>query len=322
MVVVMSAKITFLKTDSRKEIVIKKITSVKIESSWKMLTDKATIVLPRKVKYFDINNIKSTFKKGDPIKIELGYDGKLIKEFEGYVTKVSADIPIVIECEDEMYQLKKIPVNISLKSSSLQNLLNKIVPGYSVDALEVEIGSQRHAKSTVAKVLKYLQEEFSLYSYMKGKQLVVGKVYADDSDVEPIRLHLEKNVVNNDLNYKSKEDVLIKIIAVSTLKNGDKIEAQIGDEDGEERQLSYYNIELKAELEKLAKEDYKKYKVDGFDGTVKLFGIPIIRHGYKVELKSDLYPDRNGTYYVERTIIDFDDSPQFRRTIQLGDKVK
>jgi len=318
----MTAKITFAKTDFRGEIIVKKINSVKIESSWKMLTDTATIILPRNVKYFDKYNVRETFKKGDNVKIELGYDGKLITEFEGHITRVSADIPIKIECEDEMYMLKKIPVNISLKSTSLQNLLNKIVPGYSVDALEVEVGSQRHAKSTVAKVLKYFKDEYSLYSYMKGKQLVIGKVYADDTDIEPIKLHLEKNVVNNDLNYKNKEDVIIKIIAVSTLKNGNKIEVEIGDNDGEERQLSYYNIKLEAELEKLAKEDYKKYKVDGFDGTVTLFGTPVIRHGYKVDLKSDLYPDRNGVYYVERTTIVFDDSPQFRRTIQLGDKAK
>lgn len=317
----MVAKITFAKSDFRDEIIIKKINSVKIESSWKMLTDKATIILPRKVKYFDKYNVKQVFKKGDTVKIEIGYNGNLVKEFEGYITRVSADIPIKIECEDEMYQLKKLPVNISLKNTSLQNLMSKILPGYSVDTLEVNIGSQRHVKSTVAKVLKYLQEEFSLYSYIKGKQLVVGKVYADDSNIKPIRLHLEKNVVNNELNYKNKEDVIIKIKAISTLKNGNKIEVEVGDKDGEERQLTYYNIEIKAELEKLAKEDLKKYKVDGFDGSIKLFGVPIIRHGYKVELKSDLYPDRNGTYYVERTIINFDDTPQFRRTIQLGDKV-
>ncbi len=319
----MCAKITFFKTETRPEIIINKPTAVKIESSWKMLTDKASIVLPRNVKFFDKHKVKEVFKKGDAVKIELGYNGNLVTEFEGYITKVSANIPIVIECEDEMYQLKKIPVNISLKSTSLKSLFNKILPGYTVDALEVEIGSQRFVKSTVAKVLKKLQEKENLYSYFKeNKTLVVGKVYADDSDVKPIKIHLEKNVVNNDLNYKSKEDVLIKIKAISTLKNGNKIEVEVGDQEGESRQLTYYNIKLKADLIKLAEADYKKYKVDGFDGTIKLFGIPIIRHGYKVELKSDLYKDRNGTYYVERTTVVFDETPAFRRTIELGDKVK
>lgn len=321
MVLAMVSKITFPATEYREELILKKINAVRIESGWKMLTDTATITFARNVPYFNRHKVKETFRKGDPVKIELGYNGNYVTEFEGYISHVSADIPIVIKCEDEMYQLKKLPVNISLPATSLKKLLQTILPGYEIDALEVEIGPQRFPKTTVAKVLEKLKDDYSLYSYMKGKQLVCGKIYADDSALAPIKLHLEKNVVNNDLNYKNKEDVLIRINAVSTLKNGDKIEVKVGDESGEERQLSYYGIEIKAELTKLANEDLKKYKVDGFTGSVTCYGIPHIKHGNKVAVKSDLYPDRDGTYYVEETVIDFNDSPEYRRKIQLGDKV-
>lgn len=324
----MVCKITFPKTETRGEFVLKKIQSVHIESSWKRLTDTAEITLPRKAIYLDqgkvkVNfyKVKEWFKKGDPVIIELGYNGNYQKEFEGYITHVSADIPIKIKLEDEMYQLKKLPVNISLKKTNLEELLKKIIPGYKVDALEVDLGALRFAKTTVAKVLEYLKDEYSLYSYMDGKKLVCGKIYADNSDQESVSLHLEKNVVNNDLNYKDKEDVLIRITAVSTLANGSKIEVTIGDETGEERQLSYFGIEVRAELEKIAKEDLKKYKVDGFTGSIKTFGKPKIDHGMKVNLTSDLYPDRNGLYYVEDVIVDFNDTPQYRRKIQLGEKV-
>lgn len=317
----MVAKITFPETETRKEIIIKKVNSVHIESGWKRLTDTATIIIARNVGYFDKHKVKETFKSGDPVKIELGYNGNLVVEFEGYISHVSADIPIVIKCEDEMYKLKKIPVNISMGSTSLKKLLEAIIPGYEIDALEVEIGAQRHPKTTVAKVLEKLKDDYSLYSYMKGKQLVVGKIYADDSELVPINLFLEKNVVNNDLNYKNKEDVIIRINAVSTLKNGSKIEVTVGDEAGEERQLTYYGIEIKAELTKLANEDLKKYKIDGFTGSVTAYGIPKIDHGNKIQLVSGLYPDRNGLYYVEETIIDFTDTAEYRRKILLGDKV-
>jgi hypothetical protein len=324
----MNCRITFPERGNRKELILKSINSVHIESGWKRLTDIATIVLPRKAIYLEegkknlkLSEVKELFKKGDPCTIELGYNGNYQKEFEGYITHVSADIPIKIKLEDEMYQLKKLPVNVSFQKTSLANLLKKIVPGYEVDALEVELGSLRFAKTTVAKVLEFLKDDYSLFSYMDGKKLVVGKIYADNSDEEPVKLHLEKNVVNNDLNYKDKEDVLIRINAVSTLKNGDKIEVTVGDETGEERQLSYYGIEIEAELTKLANEDLKKYKVDGFTGSVKAFGIPFFKHGTKIDLTSDLYPDRNGIYYVEETIIDFNDTPEYRRKGQLGDKV-
>jgi len=328
MTVAMICKITFPETTTRKELVLRNINGIQIQSGWKRLTDTEEITLPRKAIYFFEGKTSTTFKlisnwfkKGDPVIIELGYNQTYVKEFEGYITHVSADIPIKIKLEDEMYQLKKLPVNISLPKTSLKNLLKKIIPGYEIDALEVELGALKFAKTTVAKVLEYLKDEYSLYSYMDSKKLICGKIYADNSDQEPVKLHLEKNVVNNDLNYKNKEDELIKINAVSTLSNENKIEKTIGNETGEERQLTYYGIEVKAELEKIAKEDLKKYKVDGFSGSIKTFGVTVVKHGMKVDLKSDLYPDRNGLYYVEETVVDFNDTPEYRRKIQLGEKV-
>ena len=321
MTLAMVAKITFAKAHGRAEIVVRKPNAVKIDSSWKMLTDTASIILPRNVSYFDKHQIRDVFKNGDPVLIELGYNGNYVKEFSGYITRVSAGIPIVIECEDEMYKLKRIPVNISLRKTTLPKLLKQIVPGYEINALEIEMGAQRFSNVTVSAVLEYLKQDYALYSYMKNGVLLVGKIYQDDSNDDNIELHLEKNVVDNALNYKNEEDVIIKIKAISTLFTGDKIEVTVGDDDGEIRQLSYYGIKLKEELKKLAEADLKKYKVDGYDGSVETFGIPFIKHGDKINLKSDLYPDRSGLYYVEKVQTIFDDSPQYHRTVTLGEKV-
>lgn len=316
----MVSKITFSAIRDRNEIVIKKMNAAHVESSWKRLTDTAEITLPRNVSYFNKHKIGEVFKKGDPVKIELGYNGNYVTEFEGYVSKVSADIPIIIKCEDEMYNLKKRPVNVSLQNTTLPKLLKTILPGVKIDALDVEIGSHRFPKTTVAQVLEYFKDEYSLYSYFQNGVLYCGKVY-EGSPSEAVKLHLEKNVVNQDLNYKNKEDVQIVITAVSTLPNGNKIEVSVGDEEGEQRQLSYYGITLEAELTRLANEDLKKYKVDGFTGTVTTFGIPIITHGMKVTLNSELYPDRSGVYYVQEVIVDYTPNAEYRRQIVLGDKV-
>lgn len=321
----MVATITFPEVERRGAIVLRKPTAVSIESGWKMLTDTAKIVFPRKLHIdkspFDPQKVKELFQKGDPVTIDLGYGFGYNREFEGYLTHISADMPITLSCEDEMWKLKQLPVHISLPATTLPQLLKAILPGYEIDAQEVELGPQRFPNTTVAKVLEYLKQEYSLYSYMNGKKLICGKIYEDDADTPVTPIHLERNVVNSSLNYKSKEDVSIKITAISTLRNGDKIEVVVGDEGGEERQLSYYGITVRAELKKLAEQDLKKYKVDGFDGTIKTFGVPKIDHGRKVALTSDLYPDRNGTYYVEEVKIDFNDTPEYRRTIKLGDKV-
>lgn len=319
MYLAMVAHIIFPAVRDRKEISIRRPNSVKIESGWEMLTDHATIIMARNVTYFDKHKVKEVFKKGDPVEIHLGYNGNLIKEFTGYITEVSADIPIQIKCQDQMYMLKKKPVNISLKNTHLPDLISKIVPDMKTDVMDIEIGTQRFVKTTVAKVLEYLQEEYSIYSYIKnGDTLVVGKVYSDDSEVA--EYDFRKNIVHNNLEYKSKEDIEIKINGVSTLPNGDKLTVSFGDDGGDIQELSYYNITVKAELEKLVKIDYDKFKIDGFTGRISTWGIPSVQHGYKAQIVGDEYPERNGTYYIKKVTKIFDDSPKYRQVIQLDKK--
>lgn len=315
-------KVIFHKNDRRDEIVLTQVTEIEFESTWKEITDRGSLKLPRNVKFFDRQKVRDTFRRGDAITIYFGYDGNLVKEFEGYITEVTADIPIVIKFEDEMFKIKRLPVNFSSANVTLDSLLKTIIPGYELEILEgVTLGAVRLPKTQVGPVLEKIQSDWGLYTYMKGKTVVCGKYYADDSAENKVKFHLERNCVSTSLNYKNKEDVQIKIKVVSTLANGQKIEVDgIGDKDGNERQLTFYNIKIKAELEKLGKLEYEKYKVDRFDGSFVAFGIPSVRHGLKCVLKSSLYGDREGTYYIEKVAKVFSNSG-IRQTITLGDKL-
>ena len=321
MTVAMVSKIVFAETDTHGEIVIRKCNSVKIESSWEILTDTATIVLARNVKDFDKLNVKQIFKKGDPVEIYLGYDENLLLEFTGFISEVSADIPIKIKCDDYMYLLKKHPVNVSMRSTKLEDLIKLIVPpGVEYDVADINIGTKRFPNMTAAKVLEELQGN-NIYSYFKGKKLIVGKIYTDDAP-EPVTFNFSQNVVDNALQYKNKEDVIIKIIATSTLPKGRKLKAEFGDDFGQEQHLSYYNITLEAELLKLAKADYDKFKVEGFDGNITVFGVPSVSHGMKAKIISYQYPDRKGLYYIKKVTKEFDDSPKYRQIIDLDKKAE
>jgi hypothetical protein len=321
MTLTMVSKIVFSETDAHGEIVIRKCNSVKIESSWESLTDTATIVLPRNVRDFDKLNVKQIFKKGDPVEIYLGYDENLILEFTGFISEVSADIPIKIKCDDFMYLLKKHPVNVSMRSTKLIDLIKLIVPpGVEYDVADINIGTKRFPNTTAAKILEELQEN-NIYSYFKGETLIVGKIYSDDV-VEPVVFNFTQNVVDNNLQYKNAEDVIIKIIATSTLPKGRKLKAEFGDDFGQEQHLSYYNITLEAELLKLAKADYDKYKTEGFDGNITGFGVPSVSHGMKAQIISYQYPDRKGLYYIKKVTKEFDDSPKYRQVIELDKKAQ
>ena len=314
------AHIVFAASRGREAITVRKPSSVTIEKSWKFLTDKATIVLPRNVKDFDKKKVNEVFAVGDPVTISLGYNGEYYQEFNGYIARVSADVPIKIYCEDAMWKLKQLPVHISLATSTLENLLSQIVTGYQVDALEIDLGVVRFSNYTVARVLDDIKSKYGLFSYMQGDTLVCGKIYADDSNVEEVNLHLEKNIWANTLEYRNKDDIKVKIQATSVMPNGKKIKAEVGEDGGDLVRLPYFNITSEAELKKLAELDYRKYKVDGFKGTVTTFGEPAVEHGNKVNLKSDQYPDRDGLYYVESVRVSFGAQNKYSRIITLGDK--
>lgn len=318
----MCCRITFHANERRDKITTQRVTDISYESSFKEITDRGSLTLPRNVRFFDKYKVREVFRAGDALTIEFGYNANNVLEFEGYISEVSADIPIVIKFEDEMYKVRRLPVNFSSANTSLENLLKAIAPGYEVDALEgVQLGAVRLAKTQVGPVLEKLQNDWGLYSYMRGKTLVTGKYYADESEFAPVKFHLERNCVSTSLNYKKKEDINLKIKVVSTLRNGSKITVDnIGDLNGNERQLTFYNIEVEAELERLGKLEYEKYKQDRFDGSFTAFGIPSVRHGLKAEIKSTLYEDRSGTYYIEKVVKNF--SPDgIRQEITLGDKV-
>ena len=317
----MIVKLVFPATENRDyAITIRRVEGVTIESSWELLTDLATITIARNVRFFNKREVREVFRNGDPVEIWMGYDKEenLIKEFEGYITSVSADIPIEIKCEDKMFELKKHNVNYAMKTTQLKDLIAAVIPeGINTDVADMEISKERFPNTTTAKVLEKLQES-NIYSYFKGQTLVVGKIYSDDIE-EPVIFNFAQNVIDNNLRYRLKEDILVLIKATSTLPKGQKITAQYGDPEGVVQTLSYYPISDKSVLLEKCKQDYEKFKVDGYKGDMTIFGIPSMQHGMKAEVISDIYPDRNGTYWIKSLSKTFNRNG-YRQTLNLDQR--
>lgn len=319
MTVAMCAKIVFPATERRKALEVRQPAEVMTESSWRQLTDTAEISLPRNVTFFDRKNIQDVFRRGDRVIIQLGYDGVLITEFTGYIVQVSANVPVLIKCEDEMFAIKKIPVNYSNGSVNLQKLLTDLIPGYEIDALEgCELGKVRFSKTTVGEVLEKLQSDMKIYTYIEPgtKKIVSGKIYADNSNDKPFLFDLERNVVSNDLSYRNKEDIRVKVTGTA-IRAGEKMEFAYGDEDADKNIDWQFLTVTQADLEAQVKRMYEANKTDGFEGSFTSFGIPSVTHGRKAKLTSSLYPDREGTYYIEGVNKSFG-TGGYRQQIKLG----
>lgn len=320
----MQCKIVFPATEKRKnEIILHKVSGITFESSYKEIVSRGELTLPRNIKPFENNSIRKMFSKGDPVIISFGYGYDVKEEFRGYLYEISADIPVVLKFEDEMYKIRRMPVNFSSASITLEKLLKTIIPGYPIETIsKVELGAIRMSQTQVGPVLDKLKQNWGLMTYFKDGKVVCGKYVATESNTPDAHFDLERTCVSTALNYRKKEDVRIKIKCVSTLKNGKKLEVIVGDKDSTalERQLTFYNITVEAELEKLGKIEYEKYMTDQFDGSFTAFGIPSVKHGMKCKLISKLFPDREGIYYIEKVVKNFDDGG-IRQEITLGEKV-
>lgn len=299
------------------------VASGSINSSWKNLTDTAKIVLPKKVMVNTKGEqiaIQDIIKKGDKVQINLGYDGELNTEFMGYVSSVNTGIPTVIECEDDMWQLKQQSnIQASWKNAKLADVVAKVAPNIYSEVLDVELGAFRINDVNAAQVLGSLRE-YGLNAYFRNGILYVGFRYPL-TDYSTVNYHFQQNVVHgsNNLSYRKKEDVKIKVKATSILTTNEKIEVELGDPDGALRSLHYYNLSEK-ELRKTAERDLEGLKLDGLRGSFRSFALPFVQHGDVASITDEYYPDHNGDYFIDSVKTEFGYKTGIKRTIELGRK--
>lgn len=288
--------------------VLHSVTSCVVESTWEQLTDTCKIQVPKSIVVPGGKTLAEVITTGMPVKVEAGYNGNYQLEFEGYVSRsLSPNIPVEINCENEMWKLKQSKLNKSFKAATLMDIVRYCAPGYKVEGRDFNIGNYRIVNSTAAQVFEQLKE-YGQRIFFRGKTLVVGLVY-ESSDLKSLPtelLHFQRNVdlKGSQLEYRLKSDVKLNVKATSILPNNKKVEVEVGDKSGEARTLTYYNLDKDA-LTKIANAELSKLQVDGYSGTVKLFGEPYVRHGQKVELVDEQFEERKSKYYIDKTVFEF-----------------
>jgi len=306
-------EIRFPANEGRQGFLIRRFSECKIESSWRSLTDTAEITIPRKVKDFDRMKVSEWFREGDPVEIWLGYDGNLSLEFQGYIKKAPTGIPLVITCEDEMYKLKRLTLSISKQNCTLKQLLNEIAPGYTIVCDDLRIGNVRFSKMTAGEIMDVLQKQ-GIYCWFEGKEL--HAFGTSKSDVEPVKILIERTAAES---LKQREIEKTLVIMTLIRRKGTKRHVEVGDNPGGRRIVrEIAGIDMsEEEMRKEAQRLYDLSKQPGLDGDLTLFGIPRVQHGYRVDLKSELYPERKGVYYIDAVTKTF--APQgYRQVCKLG----
>lgn len=310
------------------DVVMNHVHDIKIEKSWRNLDDKAMIKFPRANKL-----LAKRFKVGDPVSIELAYDGNFKQvEFEGYVKKIMPNIPLVIECEDPVWLLRQASVNLEWRNTTVRKVVQEIVEiankanadresipiilPANEEKEEVQLSTFRITNVSAAEAINKIKQEFGLTAYFKGHQLYVGLAYGKPG--KRVGYHVARNVIKNNLTFRRKEDIKIKVKAISILQDNERMVVETGDENGDQRTLFFQNVSDEKELLKMAETRLDKLKYDGFEGDITTFLIPYAEPGMTgVVTDPDQEEQKNGSYVIDSVVTTFGVRGA-RRKVELG----
>ncbi len=308
---------------------------VVINHSLKDYTNTAVIKFPKKILVNKKDKwankpIQDVIKAGDPVTINLGYNGKMRIEFIGYVRNVNPKIPLEIECEDDMYILKRLPVSPKRITGTLSDLVKYIAPDYikSAIVLDTQLGGPftvgMDDSDTALKVLQRVEEVYGLKSTFILKDntpvLCVGTQYTAMAGTKAIKYIINDNTIENDMEFVRADDLKITVTAKSLQTTGKTLTAKFkGDKDGDARKIAIPGLS-QGELENVAKRLYEKTKVSKMDGSITTFGMPYIIAGMRANIDCKEFEIKQTENYADETEVRFGPQDGYKRTITLGPK--
>lgn len=312
------------------------VSSVEIIKDRSTLTDTATISFPNRLRRrADLIN---TINIGDRVEVYLGYFPRLIKEFEGYISFIDKNSPLVLKLEDESFNLKRKSLTATtLRQTTIKELITTFYTG-EVNILDAEIGDWRIAENTtLINVLDELKSKFGVLSSFKNGVLNVNTEFIDNAETKEIALNvngLNGNVVQGSDNLNFQEDTDIGVIShgVSIQRNGTKIEVFATYKDNlpdneivisDTKPIGVLNTlkvpDLsKDALTKLVKQRLPKLFYTGVTGTIQTFGFPSVINGDKGRLIDERTPERNGIYKIDKVVKEFNTTLGYKQTLTLG----
>lgn len=299
--------------------------SVTIRRSVESLCDTATIVVPATCLNRTLN-LEQYLQEGETVSIDLGYNGNLQTEFEGYLQTVHTDDKkITIECEDSLYLFRKEVNNKEYKNVSIKSLLQQIVQqvdGSFTVKCDYEFTYDKFVckDATAYDVLKKLQDETKANIYFSGTTLHVHPQYSETGNTGAVRFDFAVNVEKSDLKWKKADERKYFIEVEGIQADGTRVTVTTGKQGGDKRCIKVYGVTDRASLLKRAQEELQTIVYTGFEGSFTGWLVPYCEPTYRIELNDEDYPDKKGQYYVVATETTFGSSGG-QRKITIGKKI-
>lgn len=314
------------------------VESVTVRRSLHSAADSCILGMPSvgRVKYKNKDVASTTalstlFNEGDTVKVELGYNGRLRTEFEGFVRFLNPMVPLVIECEGYIRQLR---LNKSIKGfyakTSVKQLLELAVKGtdislYVQDDIPLHNITLDNAGGTdiISEIIRICQNVITIF-FIEPKKLWAGLTYTsyknnkDPFGIGDVKYRIGYNCLrDNSLRIKSPSEP-VQVIFGGTLATGKRIETASEKKVLKNKVTAINNnIRSIADLQKIANEMQYQRNYSGFEGSVTGFLEPYCQPGYKMYLQDDRYPDNAGYYIAESTQVTYSVRGA-RRSVEVG----
>lgn len=319
------------------------INSVEIEQSVKELRQSARITMPLNFKDKQGKKITDLMKVGDKVVIRLGYNEQMNEEFRGYVSKIGASVPLVVECEDEWYKFKRAEqINKSWKKAKLEEVLKAVFSGWNVECMDVELsGGFVVQNATPFEVIQGLKESYGFSTRIDEKSKTIRCFYPyktegfasydyvlgtrKEESLEKLKKRqLSPNVVKNNLKFNKKDDTKLLITGKCKDKAGKELKYEYGskDSDATKRSCNFAReVNNEQDLKERTIAEYNKWNFDGYEGSITGFGVPMVKAGDSLRIIDMDNEEREGKYLVEKVKIKYSIGGGFRRECSLSYKI-
>lgn len=297
------------------------IESVTVTRSVEQLADTAEIVLPA-VAFNRPLELTGKIKRGDAVKIELGYDDRLVNEFDGYVSEEPStdNGSLIIKCEDSIFLYRKSVSDRVLKNASVGDVVkyvnSQIGQGFTYSSsYDFSYDKFVISNATGYDVLKKIQEEAKPNIYLKDKVLHIHPQYIEifgNSEYD-----FSKNIESADLKYRRQEDRRYQVIVEGKDTAGKVIKVEYGTTGGDKINIKISGVTDKNSLLELAKEALATKSYTGYEGTFTGWLEPYTDAGYRVKIVDKDYEYKTGSYYVLEVVTSFSKDGA-KRSIKLG----
>jgi len=300
---------------------------VRVQRSIHSYEDRATIEVPT-IAFVNKNGqirrvITSTlFKEGDPVYINLGYNGNVDSEFRGFVKRKGTGLPLRVDCEGYSWQLRN-NVNISgdyrTTPTTAKALLQLAVKGTDIKVecpVDFSISGIKLVKFNglqICDVVKKVSDNTLTIFFSEPDTLWCGLIYSGYAQGAPnawgfptVGYRLGWNCIRDNGLKERVPDEPTQVIFKGKYATGSLLYNESTEKTAKNKYTHLSSqIGDSATMGRFAQEKAYHLNYTGYEGKLTGFLQPRALPGFDAQIINSELPDLNGTYLIEGVDIEF-----------------